>query len=261
MKPKRTREYLENEYHNKKRSLADISQEHGTYPNKIRRELIYYGIPLRDKSEAQTAALESGRHTHPTKGTVRPDDIKSKIGQSVSDSWKILSEEQRSSRSQRSKDQWENMSSDQKYNMQKAAARAVRFASINGSKTERFIRNKLAQIGIESQAHKSDLLPYTKLVVDLYLPTYNTVIEIDGPTHFFPIWGEEMLDKQILADEEKNGILTSKGFNVLRVKVIQKNISNVQQTKIFNAILDQLNYIQINQPLNIEQRLIKIEVN
>ncbi len=87
MNPSRTREYLYEEYIVKKRSVGDIAAEHKTYANKIRRELIYYGISLRDKSDAQSAAINSGRHKHPTKGTTRPDDVKSRIGKKVSVAW------------------------------------------------------------------------------------------------------------------------------------------------------------------------------
>ena len=52
----------------------------------------------------------------------------------------------------------------------------------------------------------------------MYLPELSTIIEVDGPSHFLPIWGEEKLAKQIKADEQKNGIILSKGFVILRIK-------------------------------------------
>lgn len=53
-------EYLENE-----RSIYSIAEQLGVYPNKVLRALKKFKIPLRNKSEAQSVALESGRHEHP----------------------------------------------------------------------------------------------------------------------------------------------------------------------------------------------------
>lgn len=66
-----TLEYVLREYVEKKRSTHDIAEECYTYPNKVRRMLIKYGITLRDNSEAQSQALASGRRKHPTKGKKR----------------------------------------------------------------------------------------------------------------------------------------------------------------------------------------------
>lgn len=60
--------FLHQKYVIEKLSTYAIAKERGTYANEIRRALIFHGIPLRDKSEAQAEALESGRHKHPTKG-------------------------------------------------------------------------------------------------------------------------------------------------------------------------------------------------
>lgn len=81
----RTESYYQREYVEKERSLHDIAQEHGTYANKIRREILSFGFHTRNKSEAQKAALRTGRHKHPTKGRPRPPDVKLKISASVAE--------------------------------------------------------------------------------------------------------------------------------------------------------------------------------
>jgi hypothetical protein len=78
-------DYYRREYDEKERSTHDIAEEHETYPNKIRRELISLGFRPRSKSEAQSAALRHGRHPHPTKGHPLPDDVKDKIRRSVTE--------------------------------------------------------------------------------------------------------------------------------------------------------------------------------
>lgn len=259
MNPVRAREYLYEEYIVKKRSVGDIATEHNTYANKIRRELIYYGIPLRDKSDAQSAAINSGRHKHPTKGTTRPDDVKSRIGKKVSVAWENAPESEKNRRSEAAKEQWENMSAEEKQQLRTKAARAVRESGQIGSKMERYLLAKFQSIGTPIEAHKNDLTPYTKLVVDLYFPTYNTVVEIDGPAHYLDIWGAEALARQQKDDMTKNGILTSNGFYVLRVKILRKNISKVFQEEVFEKLDAKLKEIALFSPANVEDRLIYIE--
>lgn len=259
MNPVRTRDYLYNEYITNKRSVGDIAVEHNTYANKIRRELIHYGILLRDKSDAQSAALTSGRHKHPTKGTVRDDDVKSRIGKNVSVAWENTSEAEKTRRSEVAKEQWENMSAEEKQSFRSKAARAVRESSQIGSKMERFLFDKFTSIGISVEAHKKTLTTYTKLVVDLYFPTYNTIVEIDGPAHYFDIWGEEALARQQKDDMTKNGILTAAGFNVVRVKVVKKNISKTFQEEVFAKLFATLQELTTFSPANVEDRLIHIE--
>jgi hypothetical protein len=81
----RTKTYYKKEYVDKERSFHDLAREHGTYPNKIRREVLGFGYAPRDKSAAQRAALKSGRHKHPTKGRERPLEVRLKIAASVSE--------------------------------------------------------------------------------------------------------------------------------------------------------------------------------
>ena len=58
-------------YSVKNRSFSDIAKELGTYTNKVVRAARKHGIDIRDRSEAQKAALKNGRHKHPTKGKKR----------------------------------------------------------------------------------------------------------------------------------------------------------------------------------------------
>ena len=67
------KEYIIEQYVNEKKSTYEIAQDLKTYPNKIRRALNTLGVDLRDKSSAQTVAIESGRHEHPTRGKKRTE--------------------------------------------------------------------------------------------------------------------------------------------------------------------------------------------
>lgn len=257
--PKRSYNYLHTEYVENNKSIGKIAEQCDTYPNAIRRELIAYGIPVRDKKEAQKAALDSGRHKHPTKGKKRPESTKEKIGNSVAKNWKTLTDAERLERSLISKKQWENMPETEKEYFRKKAAQSVRYASEHGSKLEQYLNVELKSKGYKVQFHKEGLIPNEKLQIDLYLPQLKTAIEIDGPTHFFPIWGEEKLLKKQQEDREKNGLLITNGFIVIRVKIVTKNTSKVFHRKTLEKILDALTFIEQGNILNVEDRLIEIE--
>jgi len=69
-------------------STYQIAKKYHTYANKVRRILIKAGKVLRTKGEAQSNALSSGSHKHPTKGKERSDEVKKKISQKMKERWK-----------------------------------------------------------------------------------------------------------------------------------------------------------------------------
>jgi hypothetical protein len=69
--PKWSRQYLEEAY--KTMSLGQIAKEQSTYPNAIFRALKYYGIPIKNKSEAQRIALERGTSINPKRKGINND--------------------------------------------------------------------------------------------------------------------------------------------------------------------------------------------
>ncbi len=75
--------YLQEEYVVKLRSTYQIAADRNTYANAIRRALQHHGIPLRDKSESQAAALATGRQVHPTQGRKRSDEERQAISESM----------------------------------------------------------------------------------------------------------------------------------------------------------------------------------
>ena len=95
--------FLQQKYETEKKSFGDIAKETGTYANKIRRDAIKLNVKIRDKSEAQKNALDSGKTQHPTKGKERPEQTKNKIGHSVLKSWEKLSESQLKDRKNKAK--------------------------------------------------------------------------------------------------------------------------------------------------------------
>lgn len=252
------KEYIINEYVENKKSTYEIAQELKTYPNKIRRTLNTLGVSLRDKSSAQTVAIKSGRHEHPTRGKKRTEAEKIAISNGMANYWDNMEEDERKRRSDLSKKQWAEMSEEDKANLRKLAAEAVRRASKEGSKIEKFVYEGLTGLGYDVIFHKRGLIVNQNLEVDLFIPSLNTAIEIDGPAHFLPIWGEESLNRHIRADAQKAGLLMNRGFVILRVKNIIRNLSQKNMRETLAAILEELNKIQKKFP-PATKRLIEIE--
>ena len=75
--------YLLDKYLREERSTYDIARALNTYANLVRRALLAHGMSLRDRSEAQQKALESGRGKNPTEGQARPENTRRRIAEGV----------------------------------------------------------------------------------------------------------------------------------------------------------------------------------
>lgn len=212
------KETIEQMYQTDRLSFKDIANNLGTYANKIRRDAIKYNIPIRDKSEAQKNALVMGKHDHPTKGKKREEETKRKIGSAVLTSWQNLDISELKKRKEKAKQNWENLSKDEKFIMQQKANCAVRKASKEGSKLEKFLAEKLIEDGYRIEFHKEQALANTKLQIDIFIPKIAVAIEVDGPSHFAPVWGDENLKRNVKYDQKKAGLILGKGLVLIRIK-------------------------------------------
>jgi very-short-patch-repair endonuclease len=234
---------IKNCYVDDKMSFASIAEKYGTYSNKIRRDAKKFNIPIRDKSEAQKNALETGIHQHPTKGKKRQDDVKEKIGKGVMLSWEKLSDQEIEARKLKSKQNWDNLGVDLQNNILKKANDAVRVASKQGSKLEKYLLNKLIKDGFKVEFHKEQVLSNTKLQIDLFLPSINTAIEVDGPSHFEPVWGQQSLAKNKTYDSKKEGLILGKGWKLIRIQQ-KKDFSKTRADLIYQKLLSSIDTIK-----------------
>lgn len=231
---------LTQEYEQNQLSFGAIGDKYKTYANKVRRDAIKFKIPIRNKSEAQKTALQSGRHNHPTKGQARPDEVKEKIGAAVLNAWDSLSDAELERRKQTARDNWNKLSEDEKAAMLKKANQAVRESSDIGSKLELYLLEGLIGEGFKVEFHKEQVLVNTKLQIDLFLPTMNIAIEVDGPSHHAPVWGEDVLQKNIKYDTKKNGLLVGKGISLIRIKQ-NKDFSRARAKLVLDKLLAIIN--------------------
>jgi len=226
-------------YVKQKLSFSTIAQELNTYANKVRRDAIKYKIPIRDKSQAQSNALATGAHKHPTKGTQRTETTKSKIGKSVMEAWDNIDEKELARRKRNSKKLWNSLSEDEKQNRLNLANQAVRNSSKTGSKLEHYLLEQLIKDGYKVDFHKEQILSNTKLQIDLFLPTMNIALEVDGPSHFLPVWGDEVLAKNQKYDKKKTGLIIGKGLKLIRIKQthdFSKSRASMLYEKVLKAI-------------------------
>ena len=245
-------------YNDQSKSTYEIAKSLDTYPNKIRRTLIKHGYKLKDKSQAQKNALKSGRCAHPTAGKKRTQDEKLRISEGMETHWEKMTEEQRQDRVNQAKERWKKMDASQKEKMCRLATDAIRRAGKEGSKLEKFVMDKLIESGYTVDFHNKTLIPNEKLEIDLYIPALKTIIEVDGPSHFLPIWGEEKLQKQIKADLQKSGRILSRGFAIIRVKAIA-NASLKKKENLISNIVSTLKSIEKKFPPK-TKRFIEVEL-
>lgn len=239
---KQKKELLIREYEQCGKSFMDIAKENGTYANKIRRDAIRLKIKIRDKSEAQKNALSTGKTKHPTFGKERSESTKSKIGKSVLKSWEKLDDKTIETRRQKAKDNWNKRSEDEKQNILHEAHIAVRESSKTGSKLEKYIHGGLLKHGYVVEFHKEQSILNTKLQIDIFLPAIGLAIEIDGPSHFEPVWGDDALARNKKYDNKKSGLILGKGWKLIRIKQT-KDFSNTRADMILQKLLNSIKNI------------------
>ena len=226
-------------------SFSEIAKICDTYSNKIRRDAKKFNIAIRSKSEAQKNAINSGKHPHPTKGKKRTQEEKQKIGSSVLKSWESMDEKKRAARKQKSQQNWNSRSDQEKKDMLNKANQAVRKSSKEGSKLEHYLLSRLIENNIKVDFHKEQILVNTKLQIDLFLPNANIAIEVDGPSHFAPVWGHDVLQRNIRYDQKKTGLILGKGYRLIRIKQ-SKDFTPSRAEIVFNKL-----QVAINQTDNI----------
>ena len=246
-------------YTKENKSTYDIAIEFNTYPNKIRRLLIKNGVELKDKSEAQKNAIQTGKSTHPTMGKKRSQEEKLKISRSIKNYWSDMDDQTYDSKVKQAKKRWENMPDADKNKMLDAAIKAIQIAGKEGSKLEKYLYKELTNAGYRVDFHKKYLIQNENLEIDMYLPDLKTIIEVDGPSHFLPIWGEEKLQKQIKADNNKSGLILSKGLIIIRIKNLSDSVCLADREKLRLDLLKTLGTIEDAFPPK-SKRYIEIEI-
>ncbi len=251
--------YLIRAYLEEMKSVSMIAKELGTNQSRISRSLKFLGVPIRTYSEAQKVALDSGAATHPTKGKKLSKETIQNISVGRSKAWTDLSEEDKDKFRSLKRDQWDSMTPSQKDELQKAAHAAIRESANSGSKTEKYVSAALEEEGYGVIIHARNLIQSEALEVDMFIPELKTAIEIDGPSHYLPVWGADKLRKQQDADSKKQGLLLNNGYCILRIAQLDKSMSVKRMKDIYELVLSELRKIEEEFP-PMGKRFIEFEI-
>lgn len=240
-------EVLTDLYSVKNMSWEQIATEMGTYANKIRRLATKLGVKSKTQSEAQVNSLKTGRREHPTAGKERTEATKLKISNSQAKVWDDLSPVDRQKRAETTRQQYLAMTPNQKQNFLKKAAEGLRKASKEGSKLEKYLFEELKALGWNVQMHREQSFVNERLHIDLFLPALNLSIEVDGPAHFDPIWGQKTLMQKQKSDTQKNGLILGAGGCLIRIKH-SKEASDKKKRDIVEALKNILDSVKAKYP-------------
>ena len=93
----------------------------------------------------------------------------------------------------------------------------------------------------------------------MLLSELNTIIEVDGPQHFLPIFGEDKLAQVTKMDSIKNGLLISKGYCVIRIKYLCKHTSRSVERRLWNLVSEEIEKVERGFPPK-NKRFIELEI-
>lgn len=196
-------------------SVTSLAEQMGTYPNKIRRDATRFGIEVRNRSETRKMLLDTNQAFSPTQGKERSLDERMRIGKARSESW---TDEAKKRMAEISRENWNAKSDQDKREFLRLAREGIKKALDHGSKLENEIYDFLIDNGYNAERQRRFLIDKTRMSIDIFLNDAGVAIEIDGPSHQLPIWGEAKLIKTQQIDSMKTGLLISSGIRVIRVK-------------------------------------------
>ena len=209
--------YVIDEYTQSLRSTSSLGKELGKNPKTIRDILQRNGVAIRNRSQAQKIVIE--RDGPPVKGP-RSTEAKRKISEGVQRHWSSLSKSAeakiRKDLSKRAKKQWSGLSKKEKEDILTPMRIAGRQQAGQGSRAENKIGSLLQESGFKiEKRNRSVAHPYE---IDILILSEGVAIECDGPTHFYPIHGEENLLKTQMRDGIKDAFITRTGLHVVRIQ-------------------------------------------
>ena len=99
---------------------------------------------------------------------------------------------------------------------------------------------KLIEEGFLVEQRTKTWTPGNQFHVDIALPQEKVIIEVDGPTHWSPIYGDVELLKVEQKDAKKDAVLIANGWKVLRVQDASGSTTRAR----FKRVLDALREVQ-----------------
>lgn len=196
------------------------------------------GILSRDKAEAQKNYLKD--HDHQMRGKKHSDSTKQKISKGLGEFWDKLSDDDKEELKRKIgsawRRKWQQMSENERKTMMEGLSNRAKETQGQGSRLERYVAEELRKRGYTVEERSTNYTAGKQFEVDIALPKERIAIEIDGPTHFLPIHGEDHLKEQQERDARKDELVTGAGMNVLRIRDNNGPLSQVRIDRIEQAI-------------------------
>jgi very-short-patch-repair endonuclease len=201
-------------------------------------------ILTRSKSEAQKKYIErTGKHQR--EGTLHSEESREQISDSMKKVYDSeRGEEIREKIAEQRQLEWYDKTEEERAEILqnlKDSSRA-KAQSGEGSNFENFLAQKLKEEGYAVEQRTQNYTPGNKFHVDIALYNEKIIIEVDGPTHWQPIYGEDELVKVKAKDKVKDDILNSAGWNVVRVQDSSGSTSRARFMRVLEQILNVKSY-------------------
>ena len=119
----------------------------------------------------------------------------------------------------------------------------LRCTCINSSKGELLVESILKKLKINYihfyTIKDSKLISQNRIIVDFYIPDYNTFIEYNGKQHYIPIeyfGGEIQFNKQKIRDKELRNYCKENKINLIEIKynLKEEDVEEIIKQKILN---------------------------
>lgn len=225
-------------YHDEGLSMREVASRVDVPLATLSRFMKKHGISSRSKEQAQKNYLRD--NTHQMQGKSHTDETKKKISKSLGVFWDNLSHEDKEELRKKIgaawRRKWQAMSEAEQKAFIEDLSSKQRAQAGKGSRLERFISEELQKRGYTVEERSTNYTAGKHFEVDLALPTERIAIEVDGPTHFRPIHGEEQLRQQQERDARKDEMIMSLGYSVLRIRDNNGPLSQVRIDRIEEAI-------------------------
>lgn len=213
-------------HHDENMSIRALSREIGCHPNELRRAMIKAEIPIKSRSESLKTAYETGKIVARS-GFTLSNDHKTKI--SKANKGKVVG----------LRNTTNNLIIKRNEAMRGRGASKNREAAKKGSKFERMLIDTFGELGYTVVSQH----PIGSYKIDIYFPKEKIAIEIDGPSHREPIFGDDKLANSLAKDKAKDEAMLNANMSVIRVIDNQKGPSLFNKTKVVEFVKDTIELI------------------
>jgi len=229
-----SREYLYEQYVTKEKSFHQISQETGINQATLRYKAKSFGIPIRDRFQAQQLSQKSGRAYNPTAGKSLSPEHRESISKRTAEHWANKTDEEKEAHRLKCIEA-SKKDPDRLKRFRDAGKKAQKRISKEGSSIEGYLVEQLSLLGYWVEPHKKHAIQSEEMHIDIMLKKERIAIEVDGPTHLRPVYSQEDFEKKKEKDLRKNGLLLQDGYSVIRI-----GVERARSLAAKRAILDEL---------------------